>query len=893
MLTKVMAVLRILNLEDNPTDTELIEAMLKREAVEFEMVRVASQAAFDRALDSATFDLIISDFTIPSFPSFDGMAALKAARQRRPNTPFIFFSGTMGEDMAVESLKIGATDYILKHRPEKLIPAIRRALREQQDRRLREETQEALEQREKWFRALTENALDIVTVLDAEGHFKYNSPSIERVLGYSPNELVGRKAFELVHDEDVVTASNLLQEAIAHPSRRLTSEFRFRHKSGSWCTLEVVGQNLLSDPAIAGVVINSRDITARRQAEEQYRSIFNNAIEGICQTTPAGRFITANPALVEMLGFGSASELFDKVIDIATQIYANPEDRREFKQRMEQQGFVKAFECPARKRDGTEIWISINARAIRNAQGTATSYDCSITNITERNKAQERIREQAALLDEAHDAICVTDMEHRILYWNRGAESLYGWPRFEALGKRAEELLNPEQAPFPSDVQASLLETGRWESELVQVTKAGNQVIVETRWTLLRDSNSKPKSILIISADITEKKTTEAQFLRAQRIESIGALASGIAHDLNNVLAPILMATEMLRDQVSGDEGTAVIEMIGENVQRGADMVKQILSFARGVSGESSVFDPRHLVRDITQLLRASFPRSIQIQIKLADNLQQITGNVTQLHQVLMNLCVNARDAMPEGGVLRLEAENVRLDAKRTPMRTDFISGEFVRLTVSDTGEGIPTHLLDKIFDPFFTTKEEGRGTGLGLPTVRSIAHSHGGFVEVISQEAKGATFHVFLPATTGEPSRPRHADQAQLPTGHRELILLVDDEAALLEISKLNLEAFNYQVVTARDGAAGLSVYRSHAPEIKLVLTDLTMPIMGGAALVKALRQADPQMKIILASGVGSRSQVIEVENLHVQGFLSKPYTTETLLKTVSSVLYEVRANR
>jgi PAS domain S-box-containing protein len=364
-----------------------------------------------------------------------------------------------------------------------------------------------------------------------------------------------------------------------------------------------------------------------------------------------------------------------------------------------------------------------------------------------RHQAEEKIREQAALLDLAQDAILVRDLNDRVLYWNKSAERLYGWTAAEALGRDAAELLYEGESLALKQAFKQVLERGEWTGELNQVTRDGRPIIVQSRWTLVRDQAGKPKSKLILNTDFTERKKLEAQFLRAQRFETIGALAGGIAHDLGNMLTPILIGTEALAQQVDGHSPRKMLQTMHSSARHGLDMIKQILAFARGVGGEPTVLDIRPILVEMQDLARETFPRSIHTEVHLNAQLLPVLGNPTQLRQVLLNLCVNARDAMPSGGSLNLAADNTTLENKVTPLQPEPISGPHVMIAVSDSGHGIEPHVLEKIFEPFFTTKEPGKGTGLGLSTVQGIVKSHGGFLDVVSQVGKGTTFTIFLPA--------------------------------------------------------------------------------------------------------------------------------------------------
>jgi PAS domain S-box-containing protein len=366
---------------------------------------------------------------------------------------------------------------------------------------------------------------------------------------------------------------------------------------------------------------------------------------------------------------------------------------------------------------------------------------------TLRRLAEEKIHEQAALLDLAQDAILVRDLQDRVLYWNKSAERLYGWAATEALGHNTGELLYEGESVALKRALEQVLERGQWTGELEQVTRDGKRITVQSRWTLVRDQTGNPKSRLIINTDITERKKLEAQFLRAQRFETIGALAGGIAHDLGNMLTPILIGTEALAKEIAGNSAHKMLQTMQTSAKHGIEMIQQILAFARGVGGEPAVLDIRPLLVEMQQLAHETFPRSIQTGVHSAPNLCSVIGNPTQLRQVLLNLCVNARDAMPNGGSLKLAADNAMLENKITPLQSEPVCGPHIMITVSDTGHGIAPQVLQKIFEPFFTTKEPGKGTGLGLSTVQGIVKSHGGFLDVCSQASKGTTFTVFLPA--------------------------------------------------------------------------------------------------------------------------------------------------
>jgi PAS domain S-box-containing protein len=726
----------------------------------------------------------------------------------------------------------------------------------------------------------------------------YANRQVGEILGYSPETVqkMGSAMMpQLLHPSDRVKVAQHQQRfQTAKDGEILELEYRMRHVNGEWCWLhsrETVFART-ADGLPLQLLGTATDITQRQQAEEELReskerfqAAFESAAIGMALVSPGGRWLQVNLSLCEMLGY-SERELVATTLDAI----AHPEDLEPDLYYVRQILDSELRSCHMEKRcfhkSGRIVWVLLSFSLVQNATGEPLYFVVQIQDITKRKEAEQKIREQAALLDVATDAILVRSLDNQILFWNQGAQRLYGWKAKEVLGKNADQLLYKQISPELAAARAAVLAQGEWQGELKKVTKAGNEIIVQSRWTLMRDGAGQPKSILTVSTDITEKKKLESQFLRTQRLESIGTLAGGIAHDLNNVLAPILMSVQLLEKKLNDEASKRLLNTLENNAKRGADLVKQILSFARGIEAKRTLVQIRHLIAEIKQIAKETFPKSLEFQTDIPRDIWMLSGDATQLHQVFLNLCVNARDAMPSGGILSISAENKSLDENYARMHLEAKVGPYIVITVADTGMGIPPEVLERIFEPFFTTKDVGKGTGLGLSTVIGIVKSHGGFVQVQSEIGKGTQFKVFLPAieTIETPQLPEGFPA--LPGGKGELILVVDDEAAIREITKESLETYAYKVLTASDGIEAIALYAQHKQDIAVVLIDMMMPSMDGPTTIRLLQKMNPKIKIIAVSGLSSSYQFERVETIGVKAFLSKPYTAKELLKTIDSLL-------
>jgi PAS domain S-box-containing protein len=599
----------------------MVETLLRDEWPDCRIHRAASRSEFEAALEFEQFDLILSDHHMPGF---DGLKALARAREHCPGKPFVFISGTIGEERAIDAMRNGADDYVIKDRPARLVPAIQHALNRVEEGARRRRMEEALKQNQERFRQIAENVDDLIAVLDIDGRRVYLNPAYRTVLGDS-EKLRGTSAFAEIHPEDRARVEaafhQTVQTGIGH---RL--EYRFVLEDQSIRYIESQ-DNVLRHPTgvVSNVLVVSRDVTARRAAEQ-------------------------------------------------------------------------------------------------------------------------RLREQASLLDKARDAIIATDLNHRITYWNTSAERILGWSAAEAQGRDLRELGLEMDAKRFATARSQVMTKGEWHGQFQVKAHSGSRVDLTSGWTLVRDGDGNPQSILLINTDVTESKQLEMQLLRSQRAESMGTLTGGVAHDLNNVLAPILMGAELLK-MVAVDDGTKrIVNSIEASAQHGAALVKQLLGFARGTEGERIQVQPKRMLSEVGTLLRQAIPPRIKVNVDIKGEPPAVLADSTQLKQLLLNLCFNARDATPGEGTLTLGTEVASLTEDQARAMPEGRAGTFLHLSVADTGSGIPPEILDRIFDPFFTTKEVGKGTGLGLSMVRGIIKGHEGFLHVESTVGVGTTFHLYLP---------------------------------------------------------------------------------------------------------------------------------------------------
>jgi PAS domain S-box-containing protein len=751
----------------------------------------------------------------------------------------------------------------------------------------------AVRDSERRFRLLAEAMPQLVWITFSSGSTAYRNQKWIDYTGMTSEESLGFGWTRALHPDDLPIALKSWQQA-TESGNPYENEYRLRRADGTYHWMLVRALPLRDD---AGVIVSwlgtCTDVNELREAleeanasEERLRILARVSNDAIWDWDIAADIVRWNEGLTVLFGYlpheVETAESWASHID--------PEDRERVMSRvftvLEQGGNSWSDEYAYQRKDGTVAYLLVRGHVIRDVSGNAVRMIGGVTDLSERRAAEEKLAHQAALIDEARDAIIVRDLDHRISFWSKGAERLYGWPAAEAMERYCYELTEADRGVIDAATRVVLAD-GEWSGEMERKASSGAILTVNSRWTLMRDGQGGPKAILSIESDITERKRLEQQFLRAQRLESVGTLSGGIAHDLNNLLMPIMMGVALLKRFEPDEKSLKVIRNIESSAKRGANLVQQMLSFARGAGGSRESLRLDDVVAEVQSIARNTFPKNVHFETGVANDLWSIVGDPTQMHQVLLNLCVNARDAMPDGGRISLSARNADLDAQYAAMHGGAAAGKYVVLRVADNGAGMTREVIDQIFEPFFTTKELGKGTGLGLSTTLRIVRGHGGFVDVVSEPGKGTSIEVYLPASPDQAvvTTLKWKDE-MLPLGDGETILIVDDETAILDITRQTLESFGYKVITAEDGAEAIALFAMHRSEIAVVLTDMMMPVMDGTALIAAMRRIDPCVRIVIASGKDGTANAAKAAHTNVQHFLAKPFTAEAMLGALSDIL-------
>ena len=736
-----------------------------------------------------------------------------------------------------------------------------------------------------------------------DGQFIFVSPAFVETSGYQENELIGMNSLSLVFADDREKVRNNAIEMLKG-RRSSPYEFRIVTKNGDirWIAETVTSVSYQGKQAVLG---NFLDVTKRklaeeelREAEQEVRLMFESVPDAITiSTIEEGRYLYVNEGFSRLTGYSQEESLGKTVFELG--LYVDSRDRERLVKALKEQGRVDGIELRYRMRDGRILYALLSGKLFRyKGQDCLFTVTKDITPIKEAEKkiqdSEQRYRE---LFDSVSDLIYTQDLEGRFLSANKTMTTLFGYKPEEFIGRKAPEFMKPELRPlFETEYLARLKKTGHYEGASSYFTKDGRKVYLEYRSNLIRPEKGEPY-ISGVARDITERilaqreiKKLERQILQAQKMEAVGTLAGGIAHDFNNLLQAILGYTQiLLMGKDKDDPDVSNLRQIEMAAERARELTQQLLAFSRKVKSELRPVNLNQEVRQVEKLLRRTIPRMIDIEVHLGDELRVINADPAQLEQVMMNLCVNARDAMPEGGRLVIETENVVLDEGYCREHLGAKPGEYVLLTISDTGCGMDKETLEHIFEPFFTTKDKDRGTGLGLAMVYGIVKNHGGYIMCYSEPGEGTTFKIYFPVL-GEGAEVHVLEEEEgeevVLEGEGERILLVDDEGAIRELGKEILERFGYEVLLAGDGEEAVEIYRDRGGEISLVIMDYVMPGMGGRRCLEEILKVDPEAKVIIASGYSINGPTKEALKVGAKAFINKPYDLRQMLKVVKEVL-------
>lgn len=881
--------LRLLLLEDSVDDADLILRELRKEGWDFEARRVENERDYRQQLEAFCPDLILSDYNLPTY---NGRSALALAQQQAPHIPFIFVSGVMGEETAIEALKQGATDYILKDGLVRLRTAVRRALQEAAEHQKRLEAEKQI----RYQANLLQNVSDAIVSTDPNFVIRTWNKAAENLYGWSAAEVIGHPFPQVVPTR---YPENNREEVLRHfrEDGFWKGEVFQAHRNGAELSILSAATWIKdSEGQTTGVVVVNRDMTAHRRTEkslkesqELYRAIITCSPFPILGLDLDGTILTWNEAAESVFGW-SAVEIIGQPNPIV------PSDKRaEFdalRERVYREGSVTGVEIARMNKYGERLDFSLSAASIRDAQGQIIGMMATFDNITERKRVEgERAellvqqqmaeREQAAqrqrlqqILDTVPDGVVLLDASGRVTLANPAGQALLQRLSGAAVGETITRLgdlpfADPTSTPYDA-WHALQYEDGHFELLIRPIaleTQDGDSVL------LLRD----------VTAEYEQEQYMEVQ----QRLATVGQLAAGIAHDFNNVMAVIMLYVQLLqKTAVLTPNERNKLDTVYKQAQHASDMITQILDFSRKSVIERVPLDLLPLFKEMVKLLNSTLPETIQIEMTSAPGDFIALADPTRLRQALMNIILNARDAMPGGGRLRLELSQFCLNPEQIAPLPDLEPGHWLQISIHDEGVGINQEHLPRIFDPFFTTKEPGKGTGLGLAQVYGIVKQHGGSIGAESRLGDGSTFTIYLPAFTAptSPELPSYDRDHLLPGA--ETILVVEDNDTMRTSVADALSVLGYRVLEARDGAEALRMLASQNDRIDLVLSDVVMPEMGGGDLHQRIRQQYPTLPLLLMTGYPLGEHAPELAGLP---WISKPFTIHTLAGKIHSLLHTI----
>jgi PAS domain S-box-containing protein len=911
----------------------LVEALT---AQGYEAVGYTRGALALAALQEESFDILLTDLMMTEM---DGISLLRAGLEIDPNLVCIMMTGHGTIQTAVDAMKIGAFDYVLKpFRLQTMLPVLTRAMITRHLRLENVQLREAVAIHE-----LSETiafTLDPKTVLSklADGALQQSRADEVSVLlptpdgkefyvaavrgegrqrllgervpfGESISSWVARQREPIILNGEVDDERFVaewprpeIRSAISIPmlvAKRLIGVLNLNAvgRPRPFTLGQMKALTILAGTAAAALE-SAALYTQVQQAEADYRSIFENAGEGIFRRTTDGKFITANPAMAEILGYRSPAELMSEVNEVASSIFVDPSRQIEWERRLQDEERVAGFEAQYRRKDGRFVWLSESARAVRNEEGAILYFEGIAEDVTERKRAEyelseseERYRE---LVENARDIIYQHDLKGNYTSTNKAGQQLTGYSLAETLELNLKDTVAPEYLEKVREMlRLKLAGEIVTAYELEILTKDGGRIPVEAN-TRLVYRDGLPVGVQGIARDITERKRleralgeSEEQLRQSQKLEAIGQLAGGVAHDFNNLLTAINGYSALALRRVGEDHPiTPYLEEIKKAGDRAANLTRQLLAFGRKQLLQPLALNVNDIVGDMIKLLKRLIGEDIQLVTKPGADLKQIKADPGQLEQVLVNLVVNARDAMPRGGIVTIETANTTLDGAYASKHLDAIPGEYVMLAISDTGTGMDQNTQSRIFEPFFTTKAKDKGTGLGLSTVYGIIRQSGGSIWVYSELGKGTTFKVYLPLVEEEPRQAVATANAVSMKGGSETVLLVEDEDMVRKLASELLAEGGYTVLEANGGEAAIHLGKEHTARIDLLITDVVMPKLSGKEVAEQLRAIHPETRVLFMSGYTDEAIVHHGIVDSGIAFIQKPFSERALAQKIRDVL-------
>jgi len=884
--------LRVLILEDSPLDLELCIRELKKSGFELQIDAVETEAGFATKLQVSTYDLILSDYRIPAW---SGLEAFRLLKQTGKDIPFILVTGTLGEEAAVDLIKEGIADYILKDRLTRLPTAIHRALQEKRTRDERERAIQALRESEGRVRLLLDSTAEAIYGIDVQGNCTFCNAASLRMLGYDhPDDLLGKQMHWLMHYKRADGSPYPIEECPIQVSFRQGKGFHtdgevLWRKDGSSFPAEYWSYPVVRDGVPIGSVVTFVDITERKRTAEQMGRLAQ-AIESssdlIGMADSDGHFAFINEAFVRALGYQS-EELVGKHFRVIMSPNNSRELLEQFGKKMYEPGGWKG-ECLAVCRNGVDLQVSLNVGPITDREGRVVGSFGIAQDISGRKRIEENLRRLAEIVENSDDAIIRKALDGTILSWNGGAERMYGYSAEEAIGETIGMLCPSETGDEISPILEKIRKGEKVEHfESTRIRKDGEKVRISLTVSPIRDGSGKIVGASAIGRDITESKRMEEMFRQAQKMEAVGRLAGGIAHDFNNLLGVIIGYSEIFEERLSQNHPLRPkAEQIKKAGQRAATLTRQLLAFSRQQVIEPTVLDLNFVVADTLKMLQRLIGEDIQVIAVPDPKLGLVKTDQGQIEQVIMNLAVNARDAMPQGGKLTIATANVEIDEVYARLHPPAVPGQYVMLTVSDTGCGMSRETQSHIFDPFFTTKELGKGTGLGLSTVYGVVKQSGGYIWVYSEPGLGAMFKIYLPRVDEQISLSEQETNPNDIARGCETVLLVEDSQPLRELARELLEDSGYKVLEATGGADAIQVAGQYQWPIHLLMTDVVMAGMDGRTLAERMILSRPGIKVLYMSGYTDDTIVHHGVLDPGVALLQKPFTRAALANKVREVL-------